>query len=400
MSSPDLDRFRLASRAVGASLQASTPSEPARDPVEIWKGSFLALFGSPIDTPKALSLSLVCETLKGVFEVRQAWTPQLHRHSSVVVSAGKGALYDRQSGLALPGSYLRRMPDGMQAPHCMDFHLEPRWQWGDLPILERALYLPFNHYDNFGHFVTETISYLWPFLEPCPSKTPIPVLLSMGKSEGLVSQVCSFMDNAGYTPVFDVDLPALYGVAELLLPEATLHLHSMSSTAYLRTAAAFGDWVIQSAATEDLPAEVLDRLYVSRSRLAGDVRQVEEEALLEERLATLGWTIYHPQLHSLAHQVATYRQARCVAGFEGSALHALAMAGFGQRGQGVIVLGDLVSPDYLLQFSAQQLPGFYLYCTQPEGGFGGEGGLHLRRRSLLASVDVVSQMLEALASSF
>ncbi|MFY8150436.1 MAG: glycosyltransferase 61 family protein [Prochlorococcaceae cyanobacterium] len=401
MAEPTFDSYFHSSREAFSRLMIPAQGEVQGDPVENWRACFLDLFPPSRDSPKAISLRLAEKTLKGFFTVRRQWEPSLLTYADAVVVPSKGAAYDGSTGLALPRSYLTRMPNDMQAPHCLAFHLEPRWQWTGHSTLKEALYLPFNHYDIFGHFVTETLSYLWPFLNSSPiSENPIPVILSGGESGELVEHVCSVVENAGYLPIFEADLPSLFGVSKLIIPEATLHLHAMSSTAYIRAAESFGHWAMGRAGSEELPSEPIEHLYISRSLLEGDVRKVEEEGMLEQQLASLGWKVYHPQLHSLPHQVATYRLARLVAGFEGSALHALALAGFGKKGQGLIVLGDLVSPDYLLQFSAQGLPGYYIYCTQPEGGFGGEGYLHLRRRSLLASVEVVVQMLEALARGF
>ena len=50
------------------------------------------------------------------------------------------------------------------------------------------------------------------------------------------------------------------------------------------------------------------------------------EAEIERALAAAGYLIYHPQLHPLEDQIATYRSARRLIAVDGSALHVVAMA--------------------------------------------------------------------------
>lgn len=66
-----------------------------------------------------------------------------------------------------------------------------------------------------------------------------------------------------------------------------------------------------------------ERLYISRSGLKDADKQVDGEAHIEEALETAGYTIFHPEQHSLDVQCARYAAARQIVGADGSAFHLL-----------------------------------------------------------------------------
>ena len=74
-------------------------------------------------------------------------------------------------------------------------------------------------------------------------------------------------------------------------------------------------------------AEGPEKLYISRSRLGPQRGALLGEAALEALLEAEGYTIFHPQEHSLEVQIAHYRAAKQVIAAEGSSLHLFAFAG-------------------------------------------------------------------------
>lgn len=68
------------------------------------------------------------------------------------------------------------------------------------------------------------------------------------------------------------------------------------------------------------------RIYVSRSAL-NDRPTLLGERYLDRILAAQGFTIFRPEQHPIACQIATYRAARMVVFGEGSAVHALELLG-------------------------------------------------------------------------
>jgi glycosyl transferase family 61 len=69
-----------------------------------------------------------------------------------------------------------------------------------------------------------------------------------------------------------------------------------------------------------------ERLYISRTRLLDKRGGVFGEDRIEALMEANGYTIFHPQLHSAAEQLAHYRAAREIVCLDGSALHMAAYA--------------------------------------------------------------------------
>jgi hypothetical protein len=63
----------------------------------------------------------------------------------------------------------------------------------------------------------------------------------------------------------------------------------------------------------------------------------------------------------------------------------------------VVLLGDNPSPDYFLQFRAQQLPGFFIQCTRLDPD--SDRPEWLRPRLLNGSVQALASILETLAAA-
>jgi hypothetical protein len=73
------------------------------------------------------------------------------------------------------------------------------------------------------------------------------------------------------------------------------------------------------------PAQVPgDRLWLSRSRLASDARDLNAVPT-ERRLAEAGWTISHPESLTVREQLERLARAETIAGEEGSAFHTLVL---------------------------------------------------------------------------
>lgn len=71
----------------------------------------------------------------------------------------------------------------------------------------------------------------------------------------------------------------------------------------------------------DVSASGPERLYISRSRLPGSVGRSLGEHRLEAYLSAEGYTVFHPQDHSLAEQAAHYKAASVIISSDNSALH-------------------------------------------------------------------------------
>jgi hypothetical protein len=73
------------------------------------------------------------------------------------------------------------------------------------------------------------------------------------------------------------------------------------------------------------PKQGADRIYLSRSRVRSK-RGIAGENKIEDMLAGYGFSIVHPQEHSVAEQIGMLNAAHTIVGIEGSALHTLMFA--------------------------------------------------------------------------
>jgi hypothetical protein len=86
------------------------------------------------------------------------------------------------------------------------------------------------------------------------------------------------------------------------------------------------------------PAERHRLIYLSRSRISGGWHGILNEAEVEAAMASLGFTIIHPQEHSFAEQIAIYQSADCIACEYSSATH---NSLFARRGTGVFCINRI-----------------------------------------------------------
>lgn len=89
----------------------------------------------------------------------------------------------------------------------------------------------------------------------------------------------------------------------------------------------YDDWIHPDHAAflahyQGPPQEPGNRLWLSRSRVKGEVRDLNAE-VTERRLSAAGWTVTHPEILSVRAQLDHLSRAETIAGEEGSAFHTL-----------------------------------------------------------------------------
>lgn len=395
-----LELLAETSQLAAASLLRPPCGDGPDDPVLAWREAFQEQVAP--EQPhllKAVSFAHLQACTDACFPADPVEPPQLLHLRDVLWIRGGGALYDSNTGLALPGSFLTRFPRARQTPTCSSHRIELTRPVSAFPHLERALYLPFSLCSNFGHFITETLAFLWPlFADSASDLVGLPALLSHCTGEDAAAQVLHALLRERHAfPLLEADLPDALHLKEVVVPEPSLQLHASCSATYLQTAAGVGEWLIQHQSPDPAQLPRGDKLYISRSALGPETRSVDQEPALELLLQDRGWTVFRPEQHSLAEQVAVYRQAGVVAAFEGSALHGLSFLGLPQRPPGVVLLGDQPSPDYFLQFRSQGLPGFFIQCTRLDPD--SDKPEWVRPRILNGSVESLAAMIESVSSA-
>jgi capsular polysaccharide biosynthesis protein len=74
------------------------------------------------------------------------------------------------------------------------------------------------------------------------------------------------------------------------------------------------------------PAQGPEKVYISRSRLKHPHQRVDQEERIEKLMKASGYTIFHPQRHSIMVQARVYRAAKVIVGGDGSAFHLVPFA--------------------------------------------------------------------------
>jgi capsular polysaccharide biosynthesis protein len=341
-----------------------------------------------LDDLKAVRLDELAPYAQKILWPPDQQEPQIKCHSNVIYQRGSGCLYSQETGLAIGDSFLARFPGGIQACHCDQFRIT--LNDSSLPCISDAIYLPFATSENFGHFITETIGFLWPFLCDHP-QLPSSIVLTNSPPEGLGRYLFDIVHRAGASVVMDCHLPERFMIQSVWVPGPSLRLHSLWSQTYLRAARYFGNLYAEA----DSPQVTASKIYVSRSRLGNNLRIIEGEDELQNILAQRGWRIFHPEQHPLPEQLSVYRQASCITGFVGSAFHALSLVSGENWKPMLILLGDDLTPDYLLQFAMQDLHGYFIYCTSLTDSHGMSPS-HFAGRELRVGLQLLADLIEQL----
>lgn len=168
---------------------------------------------------------------------------------------------------------------------------------------------------HFGHFLLEATPRLWALdhLEARPDGILLLPMAGRDIAAVLRRRLGPLLDLLGQgLPVHLVMEPT--EVETLIVPSQGFgHLDWTHGTpearAYMRRHL--------SAIAPDGP----ERLYISRRRLKNPAQQVPYERQIEKWLSRAGFTIFHPERHSIPEQIAAYRAARVLLGPDGSAFH-------------------------------------------------------------------------------
>ncbi|MCJ8138979.1 glycosyltransferase family 61 protein [Falsirhodobacter halotolerans] len=171
---------------------------------------------------------------------------------------------------------------------------------------------------HFGHFLAESLQRLWGAADSgAQSILFTPERLRGKRPDQLAGYQKQILERLGITlPVRIVYDPLQ--VEDLIIPGPGFGLGVMATgTPEFRDFARRLD--------PGPAAGGAKKLYISRTALHKKTGSVLAEQALERMLAAEGFAIYHPQRHSIADQLATFRNATHLLGPDGSAFH---LAGF------------------------------------------------------------------------
>lgn len=175
---------------------------------------------------------------------------------------------------------------------------------------------------RFGHFVTETLTSLWPFDQQVDGL----VFHRFIWPAALLPYQVELVRRSGWDgPIRLVAKPT--EVEELVVPSRPYDPARRTSPESVAV------WERATAATPPGPP-----VYLSRSRLENDRRRSDGDDLLDGLMERLGFRVLHPQELPIADQLAAAAAAPILAGVSGSALHVSAFAPSSAR---VLEIGDI-----------------------------------------------------------
>lgn len=282
------------------------------------------------------------------------WTPSWHPDVTLLPWSAEGdrgarraaGLFDA-NGAFLPQGHCYRYAAGpitiepQAAPHeTPPERLAGRWLYGGL------------FYGHFGHFLCESTARLW-------------ALQQLGPIDGIVflpkqqltherrhyRHLLPFFAALGLTEdkvrIRVPQSPVI--IDQLAIPEPGFGIADM-----IEGRPEYRDFMRANLGREVEPGPSAD-IYVSRSKLPSKRGSVILETLIEERMVQAGYTIFHPQDHSVTDQIATYKAARRIVSLDASSLHLAAMVVAPEAKVAIINRGPSNNiDDYIAQFTRWQ----------------------------------------------
>lgn len=234
-----------------------------------------------------------------------------------VVSAGRGTAYG--DGFVLPVSYRMPTRPRLTSPPLAD--VAPRFA-GSPPApptqtLPGAWFLLETHVPgHFGHALTEQLGHVWGW---AAARERLPGLRAL-VHRPLASWAVELLDAAGVPPDAVEVVPAPVRVETLVTTTAAYVVGGPLHRLVAETHDAVGAALDARSTLTDTPA----RVFHTRRHGKRVCRNVDE---VEAAAEAAGYTVVRPEEHPLPDQVRIVRRAESVAGFGGSGMFHLALAG-------------------------------------------------------------------------
>lgn len=200
-------------------------------------------------------------------------------------------------------------------------------QTPEMPDPDTIEHLPGQHlfggmmFGHFGHFLVESTTRLWALDELRPAIESIVFTPKINaRPMQFVRQFRPLFNLLGATvPIRSTPVPLR--VDRLFVPR-----QGFGQFELMRGSEAYRAYMRRHAGRQIAPKGA-EKIYISRSELQRDRGGLIGERLLEEQLQQEGFEIFHPQLHSLADQVAQYKAARHIVSVDCSPLHLVGFVG-------------------------------------------------------------------------
>ncbi|MEJ7769905.1 MAG: glycosyltransferase 61 family protein [Chitinophagaceae bacterium] len=227
-----------------------------------------------------------------------------------------GGLIDTKTNELIPeaihfnGAYCQELPP----------FYEKAFQNPHLPEIQNLVLFGGILYNNFGHFLLESIARLWAYDHVKQLNPYILFYNYWGKpdyldSKNYIHQVLSGF-NIPHEKILFIDYPAKFKTVIIPVQKYGYKLCRQPDEYFMQFINSF-----------KFPAVVPDKfkgaenLYVSRSRLQIGYGKPIGENLFENHLASSGYTIFYPEQFTLYQQLAVYSKAKKIIFCDGSSIH-------------------------------------------------------------------------------
>lgn len=194
---------------------------------------------------------------------------------------------------------LTAAPDPVQPTE----QLSGRWLWGGIMLV------------HFGHFLTESTARLWALGDQHEGVLFAP--RNPERAELKPYQRDLLRHLIGDRPVRMITHPTRVEVLDVAGQGSGLGRIAEGTQKYRN----FISRHFAQSVAPDGPSD----LFISRSEMSTNHGGFIGEAVLDDRMAAAGYTVFHPERHDISTQIARYKAAKRIVGFDGSALHLLAM---------------------------------------------------------------------------
>lgn len=207
-------------------------------------------------------------------------------------------------------------------------------------VLEKAIYGGVL-WDHYGHFLLETLSRLCD--ESVFLDSTVPIIFHGQANTLSLAWVNKILSAINISPdrVIIIDKPIL--IEELIVCWPLFKIRYKASIEFLASTSKIGKKItLNNGSTSGNK-----KIYLSRTRLALQTRQIEGECIIEQEFKKRDFTIVHPELMSLEDQILAFNEATTIAGCLGSSFHTLL---FARQNKNIIYisLGKMVNSNFVL----------------------------------------------------
>jgi hypothetical protein len=286
------------------------------------------------------------------------------------------------NGKPIIGSWLERGPEThADYPFGQPKSIDTKAYLAEAQELNEGVFLPYCNLNHFGHLLTESAGWLWPFLDKtknllkeCDQETRLLIAdlkedrrhhENVARLVGMPIdkvQSCLALERPIFCRRLHLPVPSMINRRWI----ADHHFEAVQRL----TDSHYG--ITESERNELLKISsdpnLSDKIYLSRSQLSPDHRLLIGESRLETELRNRGWKIVYPELLSIKEQLRVLAQSQTIAGESGSAFHLLMYFGHRFANKSVVMLGvrkpsrDPRITNFIAQFRKQSVGFVYFAC--------------------------------------